>query len=62
MLKGIILDTAPKIKIKNKLKESKVSIIEINRAIKDLDLKYKRLDEIDLYNIFNYILSKKREC
>jgi len=58
--KAIFLDKKPKLKIKNKEKYAKLSVESIKIAIKELNLEYKRVDEVDIYNIFIYLEQKKR--
>jgi CO dehydrogenase/acetyl-CoA synthase delta subunit len=62
VLKAILLDKKPKIEFKSKEEDiESVSIEDIKVAIEALNLKYKRVDELDIYNILNYIESSSKE-
>ncbi len=72
MLKATILDREPKSKLKRldslsidakRAKRCKelLSVELIAKAIDEMSLKYKKLDEIDIYNIFVYILDSSKE-
>jgi len=55
VLKAKLLDKKPDIVYKYKKASKGLSVEEINSAIENLGLKYKRVDELDIYNIFSYI-------
>ena len=57
MLKAKLLDKKPSISTKIISEKSKkdITIQGINLAIDALDLKYKKIDELDIYNIFTYL-------
>jgi len=55
VLKAKLLDKKPDIVYKDKKASKGLSVEEINSAIENLGLKYKRVDELDIYNIFSYI-------
>jgi len=71
LIEATLLKTQPTLKPNKKskpkvlgLKESKVckealSILEIKNAISKLGLEYKTINEVDIYNIIEYILSNK---
>ncbi len=55
MFKAKLLKSAPKIKEVSINSSDEITIKQINRALKALSLEYKRVDEIDIYNIFRFI-------
>ncbi len=60
MVKATLLDKKPKFKKVTK-KDNSLSLDDIRVAIDIFNLKYKRVDEIDIYNIINYLDSYKKE-
>ena len=62
MQKVFVLKKKPKIKLKNKVKSDiNIDILSIKEAMETLDIKYKRVDEIDIYNIYQFILNSNKE-
>ena len=62
MIKAVLLDKKPLLKFKSKQKKSsKLDIKSVIVAIEALNLKYKRVDELDIYNILNYLESSTKE-
>ena len=61
MLKATLLKKRPKFKEEQKLKSDSLSIKDIKVAMEIFNLKYKRVDEIDIFNIISYIDSYKKE-
>ena len=61
MIKATLLKEKPKISLDKSSKASNgtFSIDSINQAFKELDLQYKRVDEVDVYNLIEYLSSKK---
>ena len=61
MIKATLLSKKPKISLDKSSKASNgtFSIDSINQAFKELDLQYKRVDEVDVYNLIEYLSSKK---
>ena len=61
MLKATLLNKKPNFKPSKDSKKAEVIKIEqISKAIDRLGLKYKRVDEMDIYNIIEY-LSKEEQ-
>ena len=61
MLKAKILTKKPKIEYKKRDKSvNRVMPSDIKKAIERLNLKYKKLDEIDVYNIYIYAKIEKK--
>ena len=61
MLKATLLKKRPKFKKISKKESDSLNIEDIKVAIEIFNLKYKRVDEIDIYNIINYLDSYKKE-
>ncbi len=62
MQKVFVLKKKPKIKLKNKVKSDiNIDILSIKEAMETLGIKYKRVDEIDIYNIYQFILNSNKE-
>jgi len=62
VIKAVLLDKKPLLKFKSKQKKSsKLDIKSVIVAIEALNLKYKRVDELDIYNILNYLESSTKE-
>jgi len=60
--KVFVLKKKPKIKLKNKVKSDiNIDILSIKEAMETLGIKYKRVDEIDIYNIYQFILNSNKE-
>jgi len=61
LIKATLLSKKPEISLDKSSKASNgtFSIDSINQAFKELDLKYKRVDEVDVYNLIEYLSSKK---
>ena len=62
MLKAKVLCTKPDLNENQKenLNTKGITIVEINRAIKELNLDFKQINEVDIYNIFQFILKSKK--
>ena len=58
MLKAKLLDKKPNLEVKIK-KSKAISVDDISKIIDELNLKYKRIDEIDIYNIIKILLDSK---
>ena len=62
MPKAYLVEHIPK-KCKKTTQESKfeeiISIKEIENALKILNLEYKTLNALEIYNLFSFIISKK---
>ena len=58
MLKAKLLDKKPNLEVKVK-KSKAISVEDISKIIDELNLKYKRIDEIDIYNIIKILLDSK---
>jgi hypothetical protein len=61
VLKATLLKKRPKLKKISKKESDSLNIEDIKVAIEIFNLKYKRVDEIDIYNIINYLDSYKKE-
>ena len=64
MPKAYLVDTLPKKCKQITQKESfeeLISVKEIENALKILNLEYKSLSAIEIYNLFSYITRKKKE-
>jgi len=61
VLKATLLKKRPKFKKVSKSRDNSLNIEDIKVAIEVFNLKYKRVDEIDIYNIINYLDSYKKE-
>jgi len=61
LIKATLLKEKPDITLDNCSKANRgvFSIDSINQAFKELDLQYKRVDEVDVYNLIEYLSSKK---
>jgi len=61
LIKATLLSKKPNIALDKSSKASNgtFSIDSINQAFKELDLQYKRVDEVDVYNLIEYLSSKK---
>jgi len=61
LIKATLLKEKPNIALDKSSKASNgtFSIDSINQAFKELDLQYKRVDEVDVYNLIEYLSSKK---
>jgi len=61
VLKVKLLDSKPIFTNNKDNKKSKtLSIYEIKEAIESLNLEYKQINEIDIYNIFQFIKESKK--
>jgi len=58
LLKAKLLDKKPNLEVKVK-KSKAISVEDISKIIDELNLKYKRIDEIDIYNIIKILLDSK---
>ena len=61
MIKATLLRKKPKIALdkSSKVSNGTFSIDSISQAFKELNLQYKRVDEVDVYNLIEYLSSKK---
>jgi len=60
VLKAKLLNNKPKFDLKKNNITQEITIAEIKSAIEKLNFNYKKLDEIDIFNILSYIKSSKK--
>ena len=59
MLKATLLDSKPETLFETANPKKGIKVEDIKEAIEKLDLKYKRVDEIDIYNILSLLKGQK---
>lgn len=59
MLKATLLDSKPKSLFVTDKSNKNIKVEDIKEAIEKLDLKYKRVDEIDIYNILSFLKEQR---
>jgi len=59
VLKATLLDSKPKSLFVTDKSNKNIKVEDIKEAIEKLDLKYKRVDEIDIYNILSFLKEQR---